>query len=70
MTLDRHSPTTPSAQGATTRTAAIHAQKNTSPASAAPADAQAKASAEAAMAGNPSSDAAPPQTMVSGAAKA
>jgi Domain of unknown function (DUF1906) len=69
VTLDRHSPATPRAQGTTTRTAAIRAQKNTSPGSAAPASAAAKASAEAAMAGNPSSDAAPPQTLVSGAAK-
>ena len=69
VTLDRHSPAAPSAQGTTTRTAAIHTRKNTSPGSAAPAGAQAKASAEAAMAGNPSSEGAPPQTMVSGAAK-
>jgi Domain of unknown function (DUF1906) len=64
VTLGPHSPLASRTRDTGTRTVAAQAPRSASPGSAA-----AKASAEAAMAGNPSSDAPPPQTMVSGAAK-
>jgi hypothetical protein len=69
VTVGPHSSTAPRALSTPARTAAVHAQKSTTPGNATPVNPSAKASAEASMAGNPSSAASPPQTMVSGAAQ-
>jgi Domain of unknown function (DUF1906) len=69
VTVGPHSSTAPRALNTPTRTTAAHPPKSTTTGSPAPAGPAAKASAEAAMAGNPSSEAPPPQTMISGAAQ-
>jgi len=69
VTIGAHSTAAPShssAQDLAARTAAVRAAPTTAPAPAGPA---AKASAEAALAGNPAADAPPPQPLVAHAAK-